>query len=149
MRMVVQRVNKAVCSVEGEVSGKIGEGILVFLGVGEGDEQEDLEYMVDKVLGLRIFEGENGQMDRDVQEIDGGILVIPQFTLYGDVRRGRRPSFNEACSPEKAELMFNDFLDHLSEHHPTVESGRFAEMMDIQADNDGPVTILVDSDKTF
>lgn len=149
MRTVVQRVSSAKCLVDGEVSGEIDEGILVFLGISEGDDDEDLGYMIDKVLGLRIFEGNNGKMDQSVQDIGGGILVIPQFTLYGDVTRGRRPSFNRASSPEKAEMMYNTFLDRLSERHPDVESGRFAEMMDIHADNDGPVTILVDSEKTF
>jgi D-tyrosyl-tRNA(Tyr) deacylase len=149
MRMVVQRVNSAVCTVDEEVTGEIEEGLLTFLGIGEDDDQDDLEYMVDKLLGLRIFSGSDQEMDLDIQDVNGGILMIPQFTLYGDVRRGRRPSFNEACSPERAEMLFSQFLDHLSERHDDVESGRFAEMMDIKADNDGPVTILVDSNKTF
>lgn len=149
MRAVVQRVDAAQCEVEGTITGAIDQGLLVFLGVGEGDDDEDGQYLAEKIIGLRIFEDEQGKMNRSVDEIDGGILVIPQFTLYGDVRKGRRPSFHEAADPSRAEQLYESFMDWLRNSYDTVEEGRFGEMMEIRADNDGPVTILIDSEGRF
>ena len=149
MRAVVQRVCQAICEVDGERVGAIDHGLLVFLGIGEGDTQQERNYMIEKILKLRIFENDEKEMDLDVTEVRGGILVIPQFTLYGDVTRGRRPSFHRAEAPGPAQKHFQCFLEEMREHHQPVEKGQFAEMMDIRADNDGPVTILIDSEKAF
>ncbi len=149
MRAVVQRVHSASCSVTGETVGEIEQGLLIFLGVGENDGEEAVEYLADKISGLRVFEDQSGKMNHDIQAVEGGLLVIPQFTLYGDVRRGLRPSFEGAAPPGKARKLYKQFLAYLEDKHPAVEAGKFGAMMDIQADNDGPVTILLDSDGAF
>ncbi|MFP4687406.1 MAG: D-aminoacyl-tRNA deacylase [bacterium] len=149
MRAVVQWVSGAVCKVSGEISGEIGAGLLVFLAVGENDSENDIEYLLKKIIGLRVFEDDQGKMNLSVEETKGSILLIPQFTLYGDVRRGLRPSFHASAGPQKARRMYEDFLKKLKDRFDKVQSGVFGAMMDIRADNDGPVTILIDSDAHF
>ncbi|MFB6356428.1 MAG: D-aminoacyl-tRNA deacylase [bacterium] len=147
MRAVVQRVYSAECTVDGEITGTIDEGLVVFQGIGEGDGKGEIDYLVDKILGLRIFEDEDGKMNVSLRDSGGGILLIPQFTLYGDVSRGKRPSFNEAAPPEKAEELYERTIEVFREDWDDVQTGRFAEMMDITVENDGPVTILIDTDE--
>lgn len=149
MRAVVQRVHSACCQVEGETIGAIDQGLLVFLGVGEDDAEEDVEYLVDKLSGLRVFEDQAGKMARDLQAVGGELLVIPQFTLYGDVHRGLRPSFDRAAGPDRARRLYQNLLSRLEASGHPVKAGEFGAMMDIRADNDGPVTILLDSDGSF
>ncbi|MGM0381401.1 MAG: D-aminoacyl-tRNA deacylase [bacterium] len=149
MRVVVQRVHRAVCRVGEENSGSIDRGLLVFLGVGDGDGKEDVDYLAQKISGLRVFADEEGRMEKNVADVDGGMLIIPQFTLYGDVSRGLRPSFDRAASPGRAEELYELFLKKIKEIHTPVASGKFGAMMDIQADNDGPVTVLIDSNGEF
>ncbi len=149
MRVVVQRVDSALCRVNGEEVGSIDRGLLVFLGVGEGDGEEDVDYLVKKIIGLRVFGDEEGRMEKNVAEARGGVLIIPQFTLYGDVSRGLRPSFDRAAPPGRAEELYELFLKKMEAKHSPVASGEFGAMMDIEADNDGPVTVLIDSDGEF
>lgn len=149
MRAVVQRVSKAIVSVDGDIVGKIGKGLLVFLGIGKDDNDDDLEYMVGKILGLRIFEDASGKMNLSLEDIDGDILIVSQFTLYGDVRKGRRPSFSTSAGPDTAENMYELFIRRCQERQINVEKGIFGADMDIELINDGPVTILVDSKKVF
>lgn len=149
MRAVVQRVKRASVEVEEEIIGEIGKGLLVLLGVGEDDTNEDIDYMVNKILGLRIFEDNNGKMNLSLMDIKGEILVISQFTLYGDVRKGRRPSFTDSAKPEKAEKIYEEFISKCKEEGILVESGEFAADMDVELINQGPVTIMIDSKKTF
>jgi D-tyrosyl-tRNA(Tyr) deacylase len=149
MRAVVQRVSRAQVSVNGTVIGEIAAGLLVLLGVGEGDHSTDADYLADKIAGLRIFEDEDGKMNRSVVEHSGEILVVSQFTLYGDARRGRRPSFDAAAPPEKARELYEYFVQRLRQMGLRCETGRFQEMMSVELVNEGPVTILLDSAKTF
>lgn len=149
MRAVVQRVSHAKVFVDGAVIGKIAAGLLVLLGVGEGDSSKDADYLADKIAGLRIFEDERGKMNRSVVEHSGEILVVSQFTLYGDVRRGRRPSFDAAAPPEKACELYEYFVERLRHIGLRCETGRFQEMMSVELVNEGPVTILLDSARTF
>ena len=151
MRIVAQRVSRATVRVEGEVTGSIDEGLLVFLGVGREDDEKDLQWLVGKVIGLRVFEDEEGRMNRCLSEVGGGILVISQFTLFGNLRKGMRPSFNRAADPEVAERTYEEFLDRVGEElGRPAEAGRFGASMEIEAVNDGPVTIIIDSkDKRF
>ena len=151
MRIVAQRVSRATVRVEGEVTGSIDEGLLVFLGVGREDDEKDLQWLVGKVIGLRVFEDEEGCMNRCLSEVGGGILVISQFTLFGNLRKGMRPSFNRAAGPEVAERTYEEFLDRVGEElGRPAEAGRFGASMEIEAVNDGPVTIVIDSkDKRF
>lgn len=149
MRAVVQRVDYANVKVKGKVVGEIDKGLLVFLGVGDNDNNSDLEYMVDKILGLRIFEDELGKMNLSLKDINGEILVVSQFTLYGDVRRGKRPSFTSSAKPELAERLYEDFIEKCKEEGLKVETGIFGAHMDVEIKNNGPVTILIDSKKTF
>lgn len=150
MRAVVQRVSRASVSVDGRKVGSIGRGMLVFLGVGEGDDRKDLEYMVNKLVGLRIFPDEGGSMNRSLLDVDGEMLVVSQFTLYGDCRKGRRPSFVKAMAPQEAEKMCEIFVeDSRLAGVSRVETGEFGAMMDVELLNDGPVTLLVDSKKLF
>ena len=145
MRAVVQRVSKASVEVEGKTVGQIGKGLLVLLAVHEQDSREQLTWVADKIAKLRIFQDENDKMNLPVTEVGGSVLVVSQFTLYGSVKKGTRPSFIESAPPEKAEEMYNEFLDYLRAHYPIpVESGEFAAMMDVQLVNDGPVTIIVE-----
>jgi len=149
MRAVVQRVRRASVTVSGEVVGAIGPGLLVLLGVGQNDTEVAADYLADKVAGLRVFEGEAGRMNRAVGEIGGAVLVVSQFTLFGDVRRGKRPSFDGAARPESARQLYEYFVDKLRAAGLRCETGRFQEMMQVELVNDGPVTILLDSEKTF
>lgn len=149
MRAVVQRVSKANVVVEGEVVGSIDKGLLVFLGVGEEDNKNDLEYLVDKVLGLRIFQDENDKMNLSLLDVKGELLVISQFTLYGDVRKGKRPSFTESAHPDIANGLYEEFISSAKDAGVKVEKGVFGAHMDVSLINDGPVTIMLDSKKKF
>ena len=149
MRAVVQRVKNASVEVDGSIVGKIGKGLLVFLGVGEGDDNKNLEYMVDKILGLRIFEDNKGKMNLSLLDVGGELLVISQFTLYGDVRRGKRPSFTASANPDLAESLYDEFVERCKGKGVKTEKGIFGANMNIELTNYGPVTILIDSNKVF
>jgi D-tyrosyl-tRNA(Tyr) deacylase len=149
MRAVVQRVSRAKVTVNGGTAGEIGLGLLVLLGVGQQDTEADAAYLSEKVVGLRVFEDEDGKMNRSVRDIGGSVLVISQFTLYGDVRRGKRPSFDEAAPPQLARRLYELFVGQIQAAGLRCETGRFQEMMQVELVNDGPVTILLDSGKTF
>lgn len=149
MRAVVQRVSRAKVTVAGEIAGEIGRGLLVLLGVGREDSAADAEYLADKIIGLRIFEDDAGKMNRSVAEVGGAVLAVSQFTLYGDVRKGKRPSFDEAARPERARGLYERFVERVGASGLRCETGRFQEMMEVELVNDGPVTILLDSEKSF
>ncbi len=149
MRAVVQRVSRAQVSVQGEICGKIGRGLLVLLGVGQADTKADSAYLAEKIAGLRIFEDGGGKMNLSVMDVKGAVLAVSQFTLYGDVRRGKRPSFDGASRPETARELYEEFVRRIREAGVPCQTGRFQEMMQIELVNDGPVTILLDSEKTF
>ncbi|HEX9928243.1 MAG TPA: D-aminoacyl-tRNA deacylase [Pyrinomonadaceae bacterium] len=149
MRAVVQRVSRASVTVEGEITGKIGKGLLVLLGVSTDDGESDAIYLLDKIINLRIFEDAAGKMNLSLAETSGELLVVSQFTLYGDTRRGRRPSYIEAAAPEKANQLYEFFVAAARKQIGRVETGRFQAMMDVELVNDGPVTILLDSRKLF
>lgn len=149
MRAVIQRVSRASVTVEGEVVGTIGAGLLVLLGIAEGDDEAAAEYLAAKTLGLRVFEDEAGKLNRAVTEIGGGVLVVSQFTLYGDARKGKRPSFDRAAKPDAANRLYEHFVQRLRAAGVHCETGRFQAMMVVELVNDGPVTILVDSEKAF
>lgn len=149
MRAVVQRVKEASCIVDDKIVGKINKGILLFLGVGEGDEEKALHYLVDKVLGLRIFSDQEGKMNLSLEDIEGEILIISQFTLYGDVRKGKRPSFTRSAAPDLGEKFYEQFIEEVNNRGIRAETGEFGADMDIELINDGPVTILLDSEKIF
>ena len=149
MRAVVQRVSRAKVTVDGIVVGEIGLGLLVLLGVGRNDTNDNADYLADKIVGLRIFEDEAGKMNLAVGEVDGGVLVVSQFTLYGDVRRGKRPSFDDAAPPQQARELYEYFVARIQKAGLLCATGRFQEMMDVELVNEGPVTILLDSKKTF
>ncbi|MEP6704414.1 MAG: D-aminoacyl-tRNA deacylase [Acidobacteriota bacterium] len=145
MRAVLQRVSRAKVTVNGETTGDIGAGILVLLGVGTGDVESDAYYLVEKIINLRIFDDEAGKMNRSLIDISGGLLVVSQFTLYGDVRRGRRPSYIEAAPPKEANRLYEFFVEQSRQFVSKVETGRFQAMMDVELVNDGPVTIILDT----
>ncbi len=145
MRAVVQRVANASVSVDGMKVSSIGEGLLVLAGIHENDEQDDMFYIRDKILGLRIFNDDQGLMNRSVGDVNGDILLVSQFTLYGDARRGRRPSYSSAMSPENAKSFFDQFVASVRDQYPGVQSGIFGAHMEISLVNSGPVTILLDS----
>jgi D-tyrosyl-tRNA(Tyr) deacylase len=147
MRAVVQRVSWAKVEVEGEVVGAIDRGLLVYLGAGKGDGDAERAYVLSKVVSLRIFENEAGKMDRSVVDIGGALLVVSQFTLYGDVRRGRRPSFDGAMPPEDAQLAYDAFVRDARAQGIAVATGKFRADMKVTSLNDGPVTILIDTAK--
>ncbi len=149
MRAVLQRVSRGRVTVAGEVVGEIGPGYVVLLGVAREDDAAAADYMAEKIAGLRVFEDEDGKMNRSIQEAGGAILAISQFTLYGDVRRGRRPGFDRAGRPEQAEPLYERFVERLRSMGIRVETGRFQTHMEVELVNDGPVTILVDSEKGF
>ncbi len=149
MRAVVQRVSRAQVSVEGQVVGSIQEGLLVLLGVGGEDHEADAAYLAEKTAGLRIFQDEAGKMNRSVTEIAGQVLVVSQFTLFGDCRRGRRPGFSAAAPPELADQLYQHYVSLLRQKGLTVETGVFQAMMKVESANEGPVTILLDSKKLF
>ena len=149
MRAVVQRVSRATVSVEGSAQGQIGGGLLVLLGVAAGDTAADVAYLADKVVGLRVFPDEDGRMNRSLLDTGGELLVISQFTLYGDCRRGKRPSFDRAAEPEAARSLYEQFLQTARGRGVRVEAGVFQAHMSVELVNDGPVTILLDSSKLF
>jgi D-aminoacyl-tRNA deacylase len=149
MRAVVQRVSRAQVSVVEEVVGKIGPGLLVLLGVAKSDTRADAEYLAAKITGMRIFEAENGKMKLALAEIAGAVLAVSQFTLYGDARKGKRPSFDEAAPPELARELYEYFVSKIREAGLTCETGRFQATMQVELVNDGPVTILLDSSRAF
>jgi D-aminoacyl-tRNA deacylase len=149
MRAVVQRVSRAIVSVNGNIAGEIGMGLLVLLGVGNPDTEADAVYLAEKIAGLRVFEDELGKMNRSVQEAGGSVLAVSQFTLYGDMRRGKRPSFDAAAAPEKARQLYEFFVERVRAAGLRCETGRFQEMMTVELVNEGPVTILLDSAKAF
>ena len=149
MRAVVQRVTNASVTVENETVGAIGPGVMVLIGVADTDTDKDLKYIVDKVMNLRIFDDENGVMNRSVADVGGSILAVSQFTLYGDARGGRRPSYFRAAKPEPADAMYERAVTAWRQNGLHVETGRFRTEMKVALVNDGPVTILLDSEKEF
>src|ERR1700756_4381580 len=149
MRAVVQRVSRAKATVEGRVAGEIGPGLMILLGVGKEDTSQVAAAMAEKVANLRIFEDEQGKMNRSLLDVKGSALVVSQFTLYGDARGQRRPSYITAAAPERAKGLYEEFLEALRSLGVTVATGVFGAMMSVELVNEGPVTILLDSDKTF
>ena len=149
MRIVVQRVNHASVTVDGETVGAIGPGLMVLVGVQEGDTQEDVKFMAGKIAGMRIFEDEEDKMNLCVKDVGGGVLLVSQFTLLGDARHGRRPSFSHAAAPDVAEPLVDELRDELTAMGIHTETGRFRTHMKVLLENDGPVTIMLDSHKLF
>jgi D-tyrosyl-tRNA(Tyr) deacylase len=145
MRAVVQRASRAEVTVKNEVTGKIDRGLLVLLGVSREDTEKDADYLANKIAGLRIFDDESGKMNLDVASVGGSILAVSQFTLYGDVRHGKRPSFDAAAPPERARQLYEYFVERIRAAGLACQTGRFQEMMQVDLINDGPVTILLDS----
>ena len=149
MRAVVQRVTRASVKVNGDFTGKNEKGLLVLLGVAQEDAESDADYLAAKIAGLRIFEDQEGKMNRSVVDIGGAILAVSQFTLFGDVRRGKRPSFDAAARPERAQALYEYFVERIRALGLQCETGRFQAMMEVELINQGPVTILLDSRKLF
>ena len=149
MRAVVQRVSSASVTVQGKVAGCIDRGALVLLGVASDDTQDDVIFLARKIAGLRIFEDDEGRMNRSLVDVGGAMLVVSQFTLLGDCRKGRRPAFVAAAPPERAEELYRSFVAEVRGQNVTVETGRFREHMDVALVNDGPVTLLLDSRRQF
>jgi D-aminoacyl-tRNA deacylase len=149
MRAVVQRVKEASVTVAGERVSKVGAGLLVLVGVGRGDGETDVQFLADKIAELRVFPDDAGQMNRSARDAAAEILVVSQFTLYGDCRKGRRPSYSEAAPPEEAERLYRDLVARLKATGLVVREGVFRAMMDVALVNDGPVTLLLDSRRTF
>ena len=149
MRAVVQRVGKASVSVDRKVVGQIESGLLVFVGVGQGDTQQDADYIATKILGMRIFQDDAGKMNLDVTQIDGSVLIVSQFTLFGDVRKGKRPDFTMAALPEDAKGLIEQIIQRINKADIPVQTGIFGAHMVVDIENDGPVTIMLDSRKVF
>lgn len=149
MRFVIQRVERAKVTVEGKVSGEIGNGYVVLVGLLPTDDDKVMDYMLDKLVNLRIYEDENDKLNLSLKDIDGEILIVPNFTLYGDARKGRRPSYAKAAPPDKAEKLFYRFVEKAKETGLNVQTGIFRTHMKVELVNDGPVTILLDSEKNF
>lgn len=149
MRAVVQRVKQASVEINEKLISEISHGLLILLGVGKDDEESDVEYVADKIANLRVFEDEQGKMNLSLIDVEGQVLVVPQFTLYGDCRKGRRPSFINAARPEKAEELYRKFISALKNAGLEVKEGVFGAFMDVSLINNGPVTILLDSKKKF
>ena len=145
MRAVLQRVSRARVTVGDETVGEIGRGLLVLLGVGRGDSEADADYLAEKIAGLRVFEDEDGKMNRALADAGGAMLVVSQFTLYGDVRKGKRPSFDGAAPPDEAKKLYEYFVERVRATGMKCETGRFREMMRVELVNEGPVTLMVDS----
>ncbi len=148
MRAVLQRVSRARVSVDGQTTGEIGPGLLILLGVGVDDTESDANYLIEKILNLRIFDDQSGKMNLSVIDIHGGMLVVSQFTLYADTRRGRRPSYLAAAAPEDANRLYEFFVTEAGKYLETVQTGRFQAMMDVELVNNGPVTITLESRQT-
>jgi len=149
MRAVVQRVSEARVSVDGRVAGEINKGLVVLLGVGHDDDEKDIRYLADKIINLRIFEDEDGKMNISLHDVGGELLIVSQFTLYGDCRKGKRPSYDKAAKPDAAERVYNKFVEYCRTFGIKVETGVFQAMMMVEIHNDGPVTLLLDSKKEF
>jgi D-aminoacyl-tRNA deacylase len=149
MRAVIQRVARASVRVNGQTVGAIERGVLVLLGVAADDNEAAANYLAEKTVGLRIFEDDAGKMNRSIADVNGSVLVVSQFTLYGDARKGKRPSFDRAARPERANELYEYFAGRIRALGLRCETGRFQAMMDVELVNDGPVTILLDSEKTF
>ena len=149
MRAVVQRVSQASVSIRGETVGSIGPGLVVLLGIHKEDTEQEIKWMTDKIVHLRIFEDESGKMNRSLVDIGKEMLIVSQFTLYGDCRKGRRPGYSSAAPPEKAEPMYRKFIELVKKHKIKTATGQFQEMMEVSITNSGPVTLLLDSDKIF
>ena len=149
MRIVLQRVVEARVEVDGQVTGAIGRGFLLLFAVGAGDSEKDADYLVNKTLGLRVFNDEHGKMNLSIQDVQGGVLVVSQFTLYGDVRKGRRPSFDQAAPPETARALYEYFVRQLAATGVPVATGVFQAEMKVHLINDGPVTFIYDAAKLF
>ena len=149
MRAVVQRVKKSSVTVEEKITGKIGQGLMVLIGVEDGDSEKDADYIADKVCGLRIFEDEQGKMNLSVEDIGGEVLAVSQFTLLADARKGRRPSFTKAAAPDEANALYRKVIDKIESRNINVEEGVFQAEMMVEIYNDGPVSILLDSNKMF
>ena len=149
MRAVVQRVTCASVTIDGEIVGEIGNGLVVLLGIAGDDSKDDADYLAPKIVSLRIFDDAEGRMNVSVKDIEGGLLIVSQFTLYGDVRRGLRPSWSDAAAPEIAEPLYDYFVESSRKLLGRIETGSFRKMMQVELVNDGPVTILLDSRKTF
>lgn len=145
MRAVIQRVKESSVSVDNNIIGKISKGLLVLLGVAKGDSEKEADYLSDKITNLRIFEDENGKMNRSLLDIGGEMLVVSQFTLLGDCRKGRRPSFIEAAAPDTANALYEYFVKEVKKKGVTVQTGQFRAMMDVALINDGPVTLVIES----
>ena len=149
MRAVIQRVTDADVTVDGQITGAIKNGFVVLLGVEDEDERKDVEYIADKVAGLRVFEDEEGKMNLSLKDVGGQVLAVSQFTLLGDARKGKRPSFIKAARPEKAKALYDEFVELLKEKEIHTEEGIFQADMLVRINNEGPVTILLDSKKLF
>lgn len=149
MRAVIQRVSAARVEVAGQTVGAIGQGLLILLGVGDEDTETDLRYMVEKTVNLRIFEDTEGKMNRSLLEVGAAVLVVSQFTLYGDCRKGRRPSFSKSAPPDLGERLYQQFVQALAGYGIEVATGKFGAYMKVELVNDGPVTILLDSNRQF
>lgn len=149
MRAVVQRVKNAKVEVDDNEIGAIDSGLLVFLGIGNDDNMDDIDYLIDKIVNLRIFEDKEDKMNLSAVDLGKDIMVISQFTLYGDCRKGRRPSFFDAAPPDKAERLYDVFINKIKNYNLNIETGEFKAMMDVDIVNDGPVTLLIDSKKDF
>jgi len=149
MRAVAQRVSRASVTIEGKITGQIGRGFLVLLGVGKTDTPADADYLAEKIAGLRIFEDDAGKMNLALADVNGAVLAVSQFTLHGDVRRGKRPSFDSAAPPDQARKLYEYFVERVRALGVRCETGVFQAMMQVELVNDGPVTILLDSEKKF
>ncbi len=149
MRAIIQRVKEASVSVDGKITGEIGQGILIYLGVMEGDSESDLDYTIKKALGLRIFEDEDGRMNKALSDIGGSVLLVSQFTLAGDARKGTRPSYSSAARPDAAEKLYEEFKNRLGELGVPSAYGVFGADMKVFSINDGPVTVMLDSTRLF
>ena len=149
MRAVVQRVKNSEVKVDDNIIGSIDSGLLVFLGIGNEDAMDDIDYLIDKIVNLRVFEDQEGKMNLSALDLEKEIMIISQFTLYGDCRKGRRPSFFDAAPPDQAERLYDVFVNKINNYDLKIATGEFQAMMDIDLVNDGPVTLLLDSNKEF
>ena len=145
MRLIIQRITEGEVTVEGKAISKVGPGLCLFLGIAKGDTKEDAAYLAEKAVGLRIFEDKTGKFNRSLLEVNGEILVVSEFTLYGDCTKGRRPSFSQAAPPQEAEALYGYFIQRLKDLGPKVATGKFQAKMEVKTINDGPVTFILDS----